>query len=286
MAPHVGDGGPRAGRDLPAAIMVGVGLGVLVVVSLYIVKVLFLVVVAGAVGVGMVELARSFATRDIHVPIIPLISGMIVMVVGTYWWGSVFLVGTFALTLMVVLAWRMLAPPGDASGVAAGTSGYVRDATAAALMCGYPSLIAGFVPLLLVEDDGADRIIVFIAVTICSDIGGYIAGVLFGKHKMSPVISPKKTWEGFTGSAIACVVCGALLVRFMLAGEFWQGAILGAVVVVFATLGDLIESVIKRDLGLKDMGNLLPGHGGLMDRLDSLLFTLVPVWVLLSLLVA
>jgi phosphatidate cytidylyltransferase len=219
------------------------------------------------------------------VPLVPLIAGMLTMVVGTYWWGPVFLLGAFAVTLMIVLAWRMLAPPGDASGMTAGTAGYVRDASAAALMCAYPALIAGFVPLLLVEDDGSGRVVIFIAVTVSSDIGGYIAGVLFGRHRMSPVISPKKTWEGFAGSAVACVVCGALLVRFLIDGELWQGAILGAVVVVFATLGDLIESVIKRDLGIKDMGNLLPGHGGLMDRLDSLLFTLVPVWVLLSVLV-
>jgi phosphatidate cytidylyltransferase len=278
--------GSRGGRNLPAAIAVGVGLGALVIVSLYTVKILFLVVVVAAVGIGLTELARSFATRDIHVPLIPVIAGMVAMIVGTYWWGAVFLVGAFALTLMVTLAWRMLAPPGDASGMAAGAAGYVRDASAAALMCGYPSLIAGFVPLMLVEDDGAARIITFIAVTVCSDIGGFHAGVLFGKHKMSPVISPKKTWEGFAGSAIACVVCGALMVRFLLDGQLWQGAVLGAVVVVFATLGDLIESVIKRDLGIKDMGTLLPGHGGMMDRLDSLLFTLVPTWVLLTIFVA
>jgi len=205
------------------------------------------------------------------------------MIFGTYWGGPIFLVGSFTLTLMVALAWRMLAPPGDAKGVVAGTAGYVRDASASALICAYPALIAGFVPLLLAEDDGPHRIVVFIAVTICSDIGGYAAGVLFGRHKMSPVISPKKTWEGFAGSAVSCVLCGALIVRFLLGGELWQGAILGAVVVIFATLGDLIESVIKRDLGIKDMGTLLPGHGGAMDRLDSLLFTVVPVWLLLHL---
>jgi phosphatidate cytidylyltransferase len=275
--------GGRAGRNLPAAIAVGVALGGVTLASLYVVKVLFLLVVAAAVGVGMVELARAFGTKGIQVPIVPLLGGMLTMVIGTYWGGPVFLVGTFTLTLMVTLVWRMLAPPGDAKGVVAGTAGYVRDATASAFICAYPALIAGFVPLLLKEDDGAHRVVVFIAVTICSDIGGYVAGVLFGKHKMSPIISPKKTWEGFAGSALSCVICGALLMRFLIGGELWQGAVIGAVVVVFATLGDLIESVIKRDLGIKDMGNLLPGHGGLMDRLDSLLFTLVPVWLLLSL---
>ena len=287
--PH-GDGaaeqkkpGGRAGRNLPAAIAVGVALGAITLALLYTVKVLFLIEVVAAVGVGIVELARAFATRGIQVQVVPLLAGMTVMIFGTYWGGPIFLVGSFTLTLMVALAWRMLAPPGDAKGVAAGTAGYVRDASASALICAYPALIAGFVPLLLAEDDGPHRIVLFIAVTICSDIGGYAAGVLFGRHKMSPVISPKKTWEGFAGSAVSCVLCGALIVRFLLGGELWQGAIIGAVAVISATLGDLIESVIKRDLGIKDMGTLLPGHGGAMDRLDSLLFTVFPVWLLLHL---
>jgi phosphatidate cytidylyltransferase len=289
-APAAGDGGGkqpggRAGRNLPAAIAVGVALGAVTLAALYVVKVLFLLEVVLAVGIGIVELARAFAAKGIQVQVAPIIGGMVLMVVGTYWGGPVYLLGAFALTLMVTLVWRMLAPPGAAKGVVAATSGYVRDASASAFICTYPALIAGFVPLLLAEPDGPHRIVVFIAVTVCSDIGGYTAGVLFGKHKMSPIISPKKTWEGFAGSALSCVICGALLVRFLLDGEFWQGALLGAVVVVFATLGDLIESVIKRDLGIKDMGTLLPGHGGAMDRLDSLLFTLVPVWVLLSLFV-
>ena len=121
----------------------------------------------------------------------------------------------------------------------------------------------------------------FIVVTIASDIGGYAAGVLFGKHPMAPVISPKKSWEGFAGSALACVVAGWLLVDFLLEGDWYVGVALGLIVVVMATLGDLVESVIKRDLGIKDMSQVIPGHGGLMDRLDSLLATVAPIWLLL-----
>lgn len=271
-----GAGGSRTGRNLPAAVGVGAVLGALVLGSLYTVKAAFLAVVVAAVGVGVHELAKAFATRGIRVPLIPLLAGMAVMVAGPYWLGPAFLVGAFAVTVMTLLAWRMFQ----------GADGYVRDATAGVFVAVYPSLLAGFVPLLLAPDDGADRVVIFVAVTVCSDIGGYFAGILLGKHKMSPIISPKKTWEGFGGSALACVVAGALLVRFLLGGAYWQGAIVGAVVVVCATLGDLIESVIKRDLGIKDMGTLLPGHGGIMDRLDSLLFTLVPVWLLLTLFVS
>jgi phosphatidate cytidylyltransferase len=122
-------------------------------------------------------------------------------------------------------------------------------------------------------------------VTIASDIGGYLAGVLFGRHPMAPVISPKKSWEGFAGSVAFCVLVGYLLVVYLLGGDWWVGIALGLIAVVMATLGDLCESVIKRDLGVKDMSQVIPGHGGLMDRLDSLLATIAPVWLLLHYLV-
>lgn len=267
--------GGRTGRNLPAAVAVGVALGAVVIGSLYFVKVAFLVVALVAVGVGVQEIVKALADHGVRVPLVPLLAGMAAMVLGPYWGGTGFLVGAFAVTAMVLLAWRMFQ----------GAEGYVRDATGALFVAVYPGFFAGFVPLLLTPADGADRVIVFIAVTVCSDIGGYFAGIFFGKHRMSPLISPKKTWEGFAGSTLACVVGGALLVHFLLQGEYWEGAIVGLAGVVCATLGDLVESVIKRDIGIKDMGTLLPGHGGAMDRLDSLLFTLVPVWLLLTLLV-
>ncbi len=265
----------RTGRNLPAAVGVGVALGAAVIGSLYTVKVAFLVVVLLAVGVGIHEIVKAFGGFGIRVPLPPLLAGMAAMVLGPYWGGTTFLVGAFGVTVMVLLAWRMFQ----------GAEGFVRDATAAVFVAVYPALLAGFVPLLLAPEDGPDRVIVFVAVTVCSDIGGYFAGIFLGKHRMSPLISPKKTWEGFAGSTLACVVGGALLVHFLLRGEYWEGAVVGLAGVVCATLGDLVESVIKRDIGIKDMGTLLPGHGGAMDRLDSLLFTLVPVWLLLTLLV-
>ncbi|OPG02892.1 phosphatidate cytidylyltransferase [Microbispora sp. GKU 823] len=254
---------------------VGVALGAVVIGSLYFVKVAFLVVVLVAIGVGIHEIVKAFGGFGIRVPLPPLLAGMAAMTLGPYWGGTTFLVGAFAVTVMVLLAWRMFQ----------GAEGFVKDATAAVFVAVYPALLAGFVPLLLAPEDGPDRVIVFIAVTVCSDIGGYFAGIFFGRHRMSPLISPKKTWEGFAGSTLACVVGGALLVHFLLQGEYWEGAVVGLAGVVCATLGDLVESVIKRDIGIKDMGTLLPGHGGAMDRLDSLLFTLVPVWLLLTILV-
>lgn len=269
-------GGSRTGRNLPVAIAVGVGLGAVIIGSLYFAKVLFLAVLIAAVGIGVTELVRSFAARNIDVPAAPVLAGMAAMICGAYWGGPAWLLGVFATTVLVLMVWRMFR----------GAEDYVRDASATVLVAVYPSMLAGFVALLLADPlHGADRVIVFIAVTVASDIGGYFAGISFGRHKLSPLISPKKTWEGFAGSALACMAVGGWLVAWLLDGAVWKGVLIGAVVVVFATLGDLIESVIKRDLGVKDMGSLLPGHGGLMDRLDSLLATLVPVWALLTLLV-
>ncbi|MEV0582443.1 phosphatidate cytidylyltransferase [Nonomuraea sp. NPDC050310] len=266
-------GGSRTGRNLPAAIAVGVGLGALVIISLFTVKEIFLAVLVGAVGVGAVELVQAFGTRGIKVPVVPVLGGLVAMIAGAYWGGPAWLLGTFVVSVFVMLIWRMFA---------GGSEGYVRDGTASVFALVYPPLLAGFAALLLRPEDGHLRVLLFIAVTVASDIGGYAFGVLFGKHKMS-IISPKKTWEGFAGSVLACVGVGAWLVVWLLDGEIWQGALIGALAAALATIGDLIESMIKRDLGIKDMGSILPGHGGLMDRLDSLVATLIPVYLLLSL---
>ncbi|MER7206552.1 phosphatidate cytidylyltransferase [Streptosporangium sp. NPDC000239] len=271
-------GGSRTGRNLPVAIAVGAGLGAVIIASLYFVEWLFLAVVIAAVGIGVTELVKSFAARDINVPVVPVLAGMAIMVCGAYWGGRdgpAWLVGAFAMTVLVLMIWRMFQ----------GTEGYVRDISATLLVTVYPSLLAGFVGLLLADDQGPDRVVVFVATTAASDIGGYFAGILFGRHKMSPRISPKKTWEGLAGSALACMAVGGWLVAWLLGDAVWKGVLIGAVAVAFATLGDLVESVIKRDLGVKDMGSVLPGHGGLMDRLDSLLAALIPIWALLTLLV-
>jgi phosphatidate cytidylyltransferase len=150
----------------------------------------------------------------------------------------------------------------------------------------YLPFLASFVAAMLSPSDGPRRVLTFIILTICSDIGGYFAGITFGRggrHPMAPVISPKKTWEGFAGSAAACLAAGALCVTLLLHGHPWQGLLTGAAAVLAATLGDLVESMIKRDLDIKDMGTLLPGHGGVLERLDSLLVVAPVMWLLLFL---
>ncbi|XVQ13196.1 phosphatidate cytidylyltransferase [Spirillospora sp. CA-255316] len=265
----------RSGRNLPIAVGVGLGLGALVLLSLYYVREIFLAVMVVFLVLGLRELAGAFKTRDIRVPMLPLGLGLVAAPVAAYAWGPEALVASLALVVLTVLVWRMADGPAD---------GYVRDVTAAVFVTGYLILMGGIVALLMAPDDGHHRIVIFISVTVASDIGGFFAGTFFGRHKLAPAISPKKTWEGVTGSALTCMLVGAWLMWWLLDdGAWWHGVLIGAAAVVTATVGDLIESMLKRDLGIKDMGSLLPEHGGVMDRLDSLLATAPVVWLLLEL---
>ena len=265
----------RAGRNLPVAIASGVVLGAAIILSLAFWSPAFMIIVAAAVVVAIWEMHQGLLARDIDIPQEPLMLGGVVMVVVAFLFGAPALVTATAVTSLVTMLWLLRR----------GVAGYVQNATASVFTLVYIPFLGSFVALLLAEDEGAKAVITFIVVTIASDIGGYAAGVLFGKHPMAPVISPKKSWEGFAGSAVACVVAGYLLVVHLLDGDWWVGVVLGVIAVVMATLGDLCESVMKRDLGIKDMSQVIPGHGGLMDRLDSLLATVAPIWLLLHYLV-
>jgi phosphatidate cytidylyltransferase len=275
----------RAGRDLRAAVASAVVLLAAIALSLLFWKTAFLLIVAAAVVVAIWELGKGFSAKGIDLPEQPLMVGGVVMVVVAYFWGAPALVTATAVAALVTMLWLLQR----------GVEGYVQDATASVFSLVYVPFLGSFVALLLAEggatdaggldDEGVQGIIAFIVVTIASDIGGYVAGVLFGRHPMAPVISPKKSWEGFAGSTVFCLLAGWLLVDYLLDGDWWVGLLLGLIAVVMATLGDLCESVIKRDLGIKDMSQVIPGHGGLMDRLDSLLATVAPVWLLLHYLV-
>jgi phosphatidate cytidylyltransferase len=266
----------RAGRNLVAAIGVGVGLGAVVLASLLIERHWFIPVVALAVAVGTWELAGALRRgADIRVALPVLLVGGQAMVWLAWPFGAMAVAIAFAATALGVLLWRM----------PAGAEHYVRDVTAGLFAAAYVPLFASFATLMTVLPDGAARVLTFVICVVASDVGGYTAGVLAGRHPMAPTISPKKSWEGFAGSLVTGMVAGALSVLFLLHGPWWAGVLTGALLVVSATTGDLIESLVKRDLGIKDMGTLLPGHGGLLDRLDSLLPTALVAWAALGVLV-
>lgn len=262
----------RAGRDLPVAIAVGVGLGAAIIVSLAVYPPAFLAIVLAAVLISVWELVRALRTVRVRPPLVPLMLGSAVMIALTWRSGAGGLAVTTMLTVLAALVWRL----------SDGPVGYFRDASTAVLITVYLPLLACFAVLLLRPDDGATRIVAFIVTVVCSDVGGYAAGVMFGKHPMAPTVSPKKSWEGLGGSVLASAIAGILIVGLALDGSWWQGVLFGAAIAVTATLGDLGESVVKRDLGIKDMGNLLPGHGGLMDRMDSLLPSAAVAYLLLT----
>ena len=251
----------RAGRNLPAAIGVALVLGAVILLSLYVWKTAFVCVVVIAVVLGLGELSNALAASRINIPLVPVLLGAVAILVAGYAGGSEPLLVALAITVLAVLVWRLLEPP----------QGSVADVTAGVFAALYVPFLAGFAVLMLRPDDGADRVVVFIVLVVLSDVGGYAAGVLFGRHPMAPTVSPKKSWEGFAGSAVFAAVGGAIAVPLLVDGTPVEGAAIGLAVMAAATLGDLGESMIKRDLGIKDMGSVLPGHGGLMDRLDSLL---------------
>jgi phosphatidate cytidylyltransferase len=262
------------GRNLPVAIGVGAALGGLVILTLLTVKATFLLYVGAALAIALSELAGALAKRDIRVPVIPVAAGGAAILTCLYWLGVQDALAALALTVIVIFAWRL---PG-------GASGYVKDVMAGVFAVIYLPFLASFVVAMLVPADGPRRVLTFVILTVCSDIGGYFAGITLGRggrHLMAPAISPKKTWEGFAGSVVACLIGGALCLPLLLHGHAWQGLLTGAAAVLAAILGDLVESMIKRDLDIKDMGTLLPGHGGILERLDSLLAVAPVVWLLL-----
>ncbi len=265
----------RAGRNLRAAIAVGASLVAIVVASLVTWQPAFLGVVVIAASVGIWEMVRAVRQGGMHPPLVPLLAGGVLMI-GLAWFAGpdALALGLFV-TLLAVVVWRL----GD------GPANFQRDVAASALIAIYVPFLLGFGILLVQSEHGSWRVLSALIAVVLSDTGGYAFGVFLGRHPMAPSVSPKKSWEGFGGSVFSAAVGGALLLSLLLDATWWQGAIFGAVIAVVAVVGDLGESMIKRDLKIKDMSQLLPGHGGLMDRLDSILFAVPAAYLLLSLMV-
>jgi phosphatidate cytidylyltransferase len=264
--------GPKAGRNLRAAITIGVLLGGALAASLFIVKWVFVAFTIVIMMAAVFELSRALRGRAVAVPAIPLAVGAAAVLVATYKGGTEKLVVASLLLVVAAVAW---------GAVTEGIDKLAGIAASVFVAC-YVALLGGFAVLMVVPGDGPRRVAAFVATVVCSDTGGYAVGVFLGKHPMAPSVSPKKSWEGFGGSAVACALCGGLLFPLTLHATWWQGVVFGLAIVVTATIGDLSESLIKRDLGIKDMGNLLPGHGGAMDRFDSLLLAAPVAWALLT----
>ncbi len=268
----------KTGRNLPLAILIGLALGGSMLVSLLVIKSLFMIVAAVLVGFTAFELAKAlrFAGRD--VPRWPTVIAALATVPAAFYLGDQ---GKWLVTLggvLFVALWRVadLVRPthrGSASAVWA-------DIAAGTFVQVYVPFLAGFAVLLTAKPSGQWWTMAFLIVVVVVDTGAYATGMSFGKHKMAPRISPKKTWEGFAGSAVAGLIAAVLLSVFMLRMPIWFGFVFGATMLFTATVGDLMESLIKRDLGIKDISTWLPGHGGFLDRMDSILPSALAAYIL------
>ncbi|MFT3899801.1 MAG: phosphatidate cytidylyltransferase [Gordonia sp. (in: high G+C Gram-positive bacteria)] len=267
----------KAGRNLPAAIAVAVVLAALIIAVLLFAPKWWYLVVGVAMVVASWEVIKRLREGGFAVPVIPLLVGTAAIIASSWQWGTSGVLVALVATVLVTMVWRLLS-----QGLNAAPVNFLPDLAASVLVLLWIPVLASFGAAMVLQDHGSQRVFTLMIVVACSDIGGYAAGVLFGKHPMVPAISPKKSWEGLAGSLTFGIIGGICCVVFLLDNRWWVGAILGAVLVVCATLGDLVESQVKRDLEIKDMGSLLPGHGGIMDRLDSLLPSAFIVWAVLT----
>lgn len=259
----------RAGRKLLPSIAVSVSIIALVWFALAFHRELFAVLIGIAVVLGIREIVRAFDLAETYISLPALVIATIGLTFAT-WRGSLAglaIATAFSLPILLVDLLRR------------GPDGFVKSATATTLVLIYLPFLAGFLILLARPFDGLSRVMTFVVLIGCNDTFGYLVGVLFGRHPLVPKISPKKTWEGLAGSLFFTVIGGALSFHYLMHEHWWIGAIVGLMVVFTATSGDLIESALKRDLSLKDMGTMLPGHGGMLDRLDSALLSGPAVWL-------
>ena len=269
----------RAGRDLPAAIGVGVVLGAIAIGVLLFAPIGWLPVLAVAIPIATYEVVRRLGEAGYALPVIPLLIGGQAMIWLSWPYGVAGTLGAYGGTIVVCMVWRLVG-----QGLREQPVNYLRDISATVLLATWVPLFASFSALLIFQEDGGVRTFIVIVTVVFADIGGYVAGVLFGKHLMVPAISPKKSWEGLGGSLLFGVAAAVLSVTFLLGKPAWVGVPLGLMLVITGVLGDLVESQVKRDLGIKDMGTLLPGHGGVMDRIDAMLPSAVAGWIVLTLL--
>ncbi|HAM27348.1 MAG TPA: phosphatidate cytidylyltransferase [Microbacteriaceae bacterium] len=268
----------RTGRNLPLAILIGVGLGLALVFSIVFIKALFMIFAGALIGFTSFELASAlrFAGRD--VPRWPTVVAALATMPAAFYLHDQ---GKWLVTLggiVFVALWRLAELAGETH--RASPREVLADIAAGTLIQVYVPFLGSFAVLLAAQDGGEWWTLAFLLLVIAIDTGAYATGLAFGKHPMAPRISPKKTWEGFAGSVLAALIGGVLLAIFMIHEPWWFGLIFGAVIVFTATIGDLTESLIKRDLGIKDISTWLPGHGGFLDRLDSILPSAAAAYIL------
>jgi phosphatidate cytidylyltransferase len=263
----------KAGRKLIPSILVGLALLGIIFSTIAFVPILFALFVLIAVLLALHELSAAFNARELKVNFTHLSIATTAVIASSWFAGLPGLAISIVASIIGLLLLQLLN----------GTTGFVKNATATTFALMYPGFISGFIFLLARSGDGFAYISLLVITVGLNDTFAYLTGVLIGKHSMAPKISPKKTWEGFIGGLIFAATGSAFAFNSLLDQELWVGALAGVIGALAATTGDLIESAIKRDLSLKDMGTLLPGHGGMLDRLDAALITAPVFWCIIEL---
>lgn len=279
-------GNPRrkTDRNLVAAIGIAALLSSYSIVTLFWFQWGFVLLAALVLVMGAYEVTRAIRHSGASPQLVPILISILAITLCPWISKTVesstekslaVMIGTFAVGAMLCLVWRL----------PKGAEGYIRDASSAIFVLGYLGLLGSTIILMMAEPKGAWRVVAFLLVNSLNDTGAYVLGSLTGKHKVAPKISPNKTWEGMFGGLFCALVAGVAVMMLIFHASWWAGLLLGAVVFVLGTSGDLIESMIKRDAGIKDMSSLLPGHGGFMDRIDSMLVAAPGAWLVLHLFV-
>ena len=258
----------RAGRKLLPSILVSLLLLAIIFTTINTEPLLFFGFIWVVIMIGVREIAHAYRKGGIELPDYVLMIAATVLLFATWSGNTEGLAVSTGLTIPILMFTLLLISQKD----------FIKRSTSAVFITFYLAVLGGFILLLANHPDGVLRILALVVLIACNDTFAYFAGVLFGKHKLAPNISPKKSWEGLIGGAVASIIGGALIFYYLFETNWLVGAAIGIMTVITATCGDLIESAIKRDLAIKDMSNLLPGHGGIMDRLDSALFTAPAVW--------
>lgn len=265
----------RSGRNMPVATVVGIGLLALVVVAAWWDPLAFAAFACVAALAAVVEWRSVLAKHARRVPLIPAVLASIGFITATYFDATEGLMVALMAGLAGIVAWRV---------VDERIENTLADSLASMLTLLWIPFLASFLVLLENADDGWHRVLVVVLAVVGADTGGLFAGMLFGKHPMAPRVSPKKTWEGFAGGLVLGTAAAGTAAYFFYDGRWWIGAIVGVACVLAAVMGDLAESAVKRDIQVKDMSSFLPGHGGIMDRIDSLLLAAPVAYVVFALL--
>ena len=252
----------KTGRNLPLATLTGLFLITLVIASLFIYKYVFIILALIALLLGAREFTNQWSkTKNVPISFLLVSLSIIAMTISAALSGINGLLTSYLIAILLNLFYSIFKNKKvDFSNIFWVTT----------FVISYLGIFGSLAMLMLRVEDGASRVFLFIAITALSDTGGYLTGIVLGKHRLAPNISPNKSYEGLIGSIIfASLFAGIIGPRFLDITSV-QGVIIGIVLAFSGTLGDLFESGIKRKLGIKDFSTLIPGHGGMFDRLDSL----------------